>query len=54
MARDVKRMTRIELESELVSERAATRRSNMIIFMMTVLAVFGFMMMAGTLAPVAG
>ncbi len=53
MTRDVKRMTRVELESELAAERAATRRSNMIIAMMTVLAVLGFMVMAGTLAPVA-
>ena len=45
MARDIKRMTRVELESELVAERAATRRSNTIIFMMTVLAVLGFMVM---------
>ena len=47
-------MTRIELESELVAERAATRRSNTIILMMTVLAVLGFMLMAGTVAPVIG
>ncbi len=54
MARDVKQMSRVELESELVAERAAARRSSMIIVMMTVLAVLGFMAMAGTLAPVAG
>ena len=54
MARDIKRMTRVELESELVAERAATRRSNTIIFMMTVLAVLGFMVMAGTVAPITG
>ena len=54
MAKDIKRMTRIELESELVSERAATRRSNMIILMMTVLAALGFMLMAGTVAPIIG
>ena len=54
MTRDIKRMTRVELESELVAERAATRRSNTIIFMMTVLAVLGFMVMAGTVAPITG
>lgn len=54
MARDIKRMTRVELESELVAERAATRRSNMIILMMTVLAVLAFMAMAGTVAPFTG
>ena len=54
MTRDIKRMTRIELESELAAERAATRRSNMIIVMMTVLAALGFMVMAGTVAPVIG
>ncbi|MDE0181629.1 MAG: hypothetical protein OXL39_09810 [Caldilineaceae bacterium] len=54
MARDIKQMSRVELESELVAERAAARRSNMIIVMMTVLAVLGFMVMAGTLAPVGG
>ena len=54
MAKDIKRMTRIELESELASERAATRRSNTIILMMTVLAALGFMLMAGTVAPVIG
>lgn len=54
MAMDIKRMTRIELESELVAERDATRRSNMIILMMTVLAALGFMLMAGTVAPVIG
>ena len=54
MARDIKRMTRIELESELVAERAAARRSNMIIVMMTVLAALGFMVMAGTVAPLTG
>lgn len=54
MGRDVKQMSRVELESELVAERAAARRSNMIIVMMTALAVLGFMVMAGTLAPVTG
>ncbi len=58
MARDFKRMTRIELESELSAERAATRRSHAVIVMMAVLAVLGFMMAvlgaAGTLMPVAG
>lgn len=54
MAKDIKRMTRIELESELVAGRAATWRSNMIILMMTVLAALGFMLMAGTVAPVIG
>ena len=54
MARDVRRMTRVELESELVAERAATRRSNVIIVMMTVLAALGFMVMAGTVAPFVG
>ena len=58
MARDFKRMTRIELESELSAERAATRRSHAVIVMMAVLAVLGFMMTvlgaAGTLIPVAG
>jgi CHASE3 domain sensor protein len=54
MARDIKRMTRFELESELVAERAAARRSNMIIIMMTVLALLGFMVMAGTVAPFTG
>lgn len=58
MARDFKRMTRIELESELTAERAATRRSHVVIVMMAVLAVLGFMMAmlgaAGTLMPVAG
>jgi len=54
MSRDIKQMSRVELESELVAERAAARRSNMIIVMMTVLAVLGFMVMAGTLAPLAG
>ena len=44
MARDFKRMTRIELESELSAERAATRRSHAVIVMMAVLAVLGFMM----------
>ena len=58
MARDFKRMTRIELESELSAERAAARRSHAVIVMMAVLAVLGFMMVvlgaAGTLMPVAG
>ena len=58
MARDLKRMTRIELESELSAERAAARRSHAVIVMMAVLAVLGFMMAvlgaAGTLMPVAG
>ena len=54
MARDIKRMTRIELESELVAERAASRRSHTVIFMMAVLAVLGFMALAGTVAPIAG
>lgn len=54
MAKDIKRMTRIELESELVAERAATRRSNTIILMMAVLAALGFMLMAGTVAPITG
>lgn len=55
MARDFKSMTRIELESELSAERAATRRSHAVIVMM---AVLGFMMAvlgaAGTLMPAAG
>ena len=54
MVRDIKRMTRIELESELVAERAASRRSHTVIFMMAVLAVLGFMALAGTVAPIAG
>ncbi len=58
MARDFKRMTRIELESELSAERAATRRSHAVIVMMAVLAVLGFMMAvlgaAGTLMPLTG
>ena len=58
MAKDFKRMTRIELESELSAERAAARRSHAVIVMMAVLAVLGFMMAvlgaAGTLMPVAG
>ena len=54
MAKDIKRMTRIELESELVAVRASTRRSNTIILMMTVLALLGFMLMAGTVAPFTG
>ncbi|MCY3991838.1 MAG: hypothetical protein OXF50_11505 [Caldilineaceae bacterium] len=58
MARDFKTMTRIELESELSAERAATRRSHAVIVMMAVLAVLGFMMAAleliGALAPAAG
>ncbi len=59
MARDFKRMTRIELESELFAERASTRRSHAVIIMMAVLAVLGFMMavlgMVGSaLAPVTG
>ena len=44
MARDFKSMTRIELESELSAERAATRRSHAVIVMMAVLAVLGFML----------
>lgn len=44
MAQDFKRMTRIELESELSAERAATRRSHAVIVMMAVLAVLGFML----------
>jgi hypothetical protein len=54
MAKDIKRMTRIELESELAAERAATRRSNTIILMMALLAALGFMLMAGTVAPITG
>lgn len=58
MARDFKRMTRIELESELSAERAAARRSHAVIVMMAVLAVLGFMMAVlgapGALMPVAG
>ncbi len=58
MAEDFKRMTRIELESELSAERAAARRSHAVIVMMAVLAVLGFMMIVlgvvGTVAPVAG
>ncbi len=54
MARDIKKMTRIELESELAAERAATRRSYMVIIMMAALAVLGFMVVAGAVAPVAG
>ena len=54
MAKDIKRMTRIELESELVAERAATRRSNTIILMMTALSVLGFIVMTGTVQPFAG
>ena len=58
MAREFKRMTRIELESELSAERAATRRSHAVIVMMAVLAVLGFMMAvlgaAGTLMPLTG
>ena len=58
MARDFKRMTRIELESELSAERAAARRSHAVIVMMAVLAVLGFMMAVlgagGILMPVAG
>ena len=58
MAKDFKRMTRIELESELSAERAATRRSYAVIVMMAVLAVLGFMLTvlgaAGNLVPPAG
>lgn len=54
MARDIKQMSRMELESELVAERAATRRSNMIVVMMTLLAVLGFMVVAGTVTPIVG
>ena len=58
MARDFKRLTRIELESELSSERAATRRSHAVIVMLAVLAVLGFMMavleVVGILAPAVG
>ena len=58
MAREFKRMTRIELESELSAERAATRRIHAVIVMMAVLAVLGFMMAvlgaAGTLMPLTG
>lgn len=58
MARDFKSMTRIELESELSAERAATRRSHAVIVMMAVLAVLGFMMAVlgatGTLMPPVG
>lgn len=58
MDKDYTRMTRIELESELSTERAATRRSHAVIVMMAVLAVLGFMMtvlgVVGTLAPVTG
>ncbi|MCY3905475.1 MAG: hypothetical protein OXF62_11630 [Caldilineaceae bacterium] len=44
MAQDFKRMTRIELESELSAGRAAIRRSHAVIVMMAVLAVLGFML----------
>ncbi|MDE0076257.1 MAG: hypothetical protein OXO50_01995 [Caldilineaceae bacterium] len=58
MASNFKRMTRIELESELSAERAAARRSHVVIVMMAVLAVLGFMMIVlgvvGTVAPAAG
>ncbi|GEM_PF-1272179 len=58
MDKDYTRMTRIELESELSTERATTRRSHAVIVMMAVLAVLGFMMtvlgVVGTLAPVTG
>jgi len=58
MASNFKRMTRIELESELSAERAAARRSHAVIVMMAVLAVLGFMMIVlgvvGTVAPAAG
>ena len=58
MDKDYTRMTRIELESELSAERAATRRSHAVIVMMAVLAVLGFMMtvlgVVATLAPVTG
>ena len=63
MTRDFKRMTRIELESELSAERAA-RRSHTVIVMLAVLTVLGFMMIVlfmlivlgvvGTVAPAAG
>ncbi len=58
MAKDFKRMTRIELESELSAERAAIRRSYAVIVMMAVLAVLGFMLAVlgatGNLVPPAG
>ena len=58
MAQDFKRMTRVELESELSAERAATRRSHAVILMMAVLAVLGFMLAVlgavGNLPPAAG
>lgn len=58
MAQDLKRMTRVELESELSAERAAARRSYAVIVMMAVLAVLGFMLAvlgaAGNLTPAAG
>ncbi|MDE0463317.1 MAG: hypothetical protein OXH93_12955 [Caldilineaceae bacterium] len=63
MTRDFKRMTRIELESELSAERAAARRSHTVIVMLAVLTVLGFMMIVlfmlivlgvvGTVAPAA-
>ena len=50
MAKDIKRMTRIELESELVAERAVAgpvrgRRAQ---------DLLGFIVMTGTIAPFAG
>jgi len=58
VAKEFKRMTRIELESELSAERAAMRRSYAVIVIMAVLAVLGFMMAVlgavGSFAPVAG
>lgn len=55
MAKDFKRMTRIELESELSAGRAAIRRGHAVIVMMAVLAVLGFMLAllgaAGNLVP---
>ncbi|MDE0312634.1 MAG: hypothetical protein OXI52_10250 [Caldilineaceae bacterium] len=58
MAKDFKRMTRIELESELSAGRAAIRRGHAVIVMMAVLAVLGFMLAllgsAGNFMPAAG
>lgn len=51
MAQDLKRMTRVKLESELSAERGAARRSYAVIVMMAVLAVLGA---AGNLTPAAG
>ncbi len=48
MSRDFKRMTRIELESELSAERVATWRSHAVIVMMAVLQA------VGALVPVTG